>query len=489
MKKINIISSVVLLMFFSSCTDYLDETPDNRIEANTLEKASEILVAAYPQGDYFFTDWMTDDSEYIESNQQLTKLTDIFLWKELDELDESNTPTNYWNNAYEAISQANATLDALDKIKSDDIAFRNAIKGEALLCRAYAHFMLANLFSNNYNEATSKTDLGIPYVLESENVLIKQYERNTLFETYTLIEKDLTDGLKLLSNKYYSGSKKYHFTTTAAKAFACRFYMYKGDYTESIKYADMILGVNSVNPVYLKDLAAFSSQSGSTAKRNFFVKNTDPSNILIVEKLVSVGLRSNYGYRTSISVWRNLYWNSNIWDGTDLRDNGYGKYAIETAKFKEEFYKESLTATTGYPFFVQPVFRGEELVFNRIECNIELNNFTAALADFNILGNSRYTGAKTLTIDDIQTYYTTKDEAGNDVLPDEKSALISLLLSEKRKEFLQEGMRWFDIKRHHIAIEHVTSDGDIITLEKDDLRKVLQIPQNATSRGIAKNPR
>ena len=489
MKKINIISAVVLLMFFSSCTDYLDETPDNRIEANTLEKASEILVAAYPQGDYFFTDWMTDDSEYIESNQQLTKLTDIFLWKELDELDESNTPSNYWNNAYEAISQANATLEALGKIKSDDIAFRNAIKGEALLCRAYAHFMLANLFSNNYNEATSKTDLGIPYVLESENVLIKQYKRNTLFETYTLIEKDLTDGLKLLSNEYYSGSKKYHFTTTAAKAFACRFYMYKGDYTESIKYADMILGVSTVNTVYLKDLNAFSNASGSTAKRNFFVKNTDPSNILIIEKLVSVGLRTNYGYRTSTSVWRNLYWSGNIWDGTDLRDNGYGKYAIGTAKFKEEFYKESLTATTGYPFFVQPVIRGEELVFNRIECHIELNNFTSALADFNILGNSRYTGAKTLTIDDIQTYYTTKDEAGNDVLPDEKSALISLLLSEKRKEFLQEGMRWFDIKRHHIAIEHVTSDGDIIKLEKDDLRKVLQIPQNATSRGIAKNPR
>lgn len=489
MKKIHIISAVALLTCFSSCTDYLDETPDNRIEANTLKKTSELLVAAYPQGDYIFTDWMTDDSEYIESNQQLTKLTDIFLWKELDELDESNTPTNYWNNAYEAISQANAALEALDKIKSDDIDFRNAIKGEALLCRAYAHFMLASLFSNNYDEVTSKSDLGIPYVSESENVLLKQYKRNTLFETYTLIEKDLIDGLKLLSNEYYAGSKKYHFTTTAAKAFACRFYMYKGNYTESIKYADMLLGVNTVNSVYLKDLNALSNASGSTAKRNFFVKNSDPSNILIVEKLISVGLRTNYGYRTSTQVWRSLYWDANIWDGTDLRDNGYGKYAIETAKFKEEFYKESLTATTGYPFFVQPVFRGEELVFNRIESNIELNNFTAALTDLNVIGNSRYTGAKSLTISDIQTYYTTQNEAGNDIIPNEKTALMNLLLSEKRKEFLQEGMRWLDIKRHHIAIDHVTSDGDIITLEKDDLRKILQIPQNATSRGIAKNPR
>ena len=489
MKKIHIITAVALLMFFSGCTDYLDETPDNRIEANTLDKVSELLVAAYPQGDYVFTDWMTDDSEYIVSNQQLTELTDVFLWKDLDELEDTNTPTNYWNSAYEAISQANAALEALDKIESDDIAYRNAIKGEALLCRAYAHFMLTCLFSNNYDEATAKSDLGIPYVSESENVLIKQYKRNTLFEDYVLIEKDLTDGFKLLSNEYYSGSKKYHFTTTAAKAFACRFYMYKGDYAESIKYADQILGVNTVNPVYLKDLNVLSNASGSIAQRNFFVNNSDASNILIVEKLIGVGLRTNYGYRTSTQVWRKLYWNANIWDGTDLRDNGYGKYAIETAKFKEEFYKESLTATTGRPFFVQAVFRGEELVFNRIESNIELNNFTAALTDLNVIGSSRYTGAKTLTLENIQTEYTTKDEAGNDLIPDEKTALMSLLLSEKRKEFLQEGMRWLDVKRHHIAIDHVTSDGDIITLEKDDLRKVLQIPQNASSRGIAKNPR
>ena len=50
-------------------------------------------------------------------------------------------------------------------------------------------------------------------------------------------------------------------------------------------------------------------------------------------------------------------------------------------------------------------------------------------------------------------------------------------------------MRWFDIKRHHIAIDHITSDGETITLEANDLRKVLQIPQSATSRGISKNPR
>lgn len=489
MKKIQIIYALVLLMCFASCTDYLDETPDNRIEANTLEKVSQLLVPAYPRGDYFFTDWMTDDSEYIESNSQLPRMTKLFHWEDIDEDDNYNTPTNYWNNAYAAISQANAALEALDNIKTDNIDFKNSIKGEALLCRAYAHFMLAALFSKNYDETSSKTDLGIPYVRESENILIKQYKRETLFETYRLIEKDLTEGLALVSDNYYSGSKKYHFTKTAAITFASRFYLFKGDYATSVTYSDMIMGVDNINETYIKDLNAFDSQAGLTAKRNFYVRSTDPSNILIIEKQIGPGLRHNYGYRTSAKLWASLFWRGNIWSGSDLRRTAYGRDYYFAAKFKEEFYKESLTATTGYPFFVQPVLRGIELVFNRIESNIQLNNYAAALRDLNTLGRLRYTGATTLDIAKIQTYYTTKDSGGTDVIPDEKTALMNLYLSEKRKEYLQEGMRWFDIKRHRIEIDHITSDKDVITLKADDLRKVLQIPLSATSRGIAKNPR
>jgi len=496
MKKIQIIYAVTLLMCFSSCTDYLDENPDNRIEANTLEKISQLLVPAYPRGDYFFTDWMTDDSHYIESNSQISRMTDTFLWKDLDEDDSYNTPSNYWNNAYSAISQANAALEALEKVDSEDVEYKNSIKGEALLCRSYAHFMLAALFSNNYDEATAKTDLGIPYVIESENVLIKEYKRETLFETYRLIEKDLIEGLALISDSYYSGSKKYHFTKTAAIAFASRFYLFKGDHAKSIEFADKVLGVGTINTTFIKDLNAYDAQSGSIAKRNFYVKNTDPSNILIVEKQVGIGLRHSYGYRTQIKKWRAMFTSSSIWAGAgdDLRSSmGYygdgAKNVIGAAKYKEEFFKESLTATTGYPFFVQPVIRGIELAFNRIESNIKLDNLTTALADLNTVASLRYTGAATLDIATIQAYYTTQDTDGNDVVPDEKTALMNLYLLEKRKEFLQEGMRWFDIKRHHIAIDHITSDGETITLEANDLRKVLQIPQSATSRGIAKNPR
>jgi len=57
-KKINLlfISFISLL----SCEDYLSESPDNRLELNTIEKVANLGARAYAQGSYIFTDELTD---------------------------------------------------------------------------------------------------------------------------------------------------------------------------------------------------------------------------------------------------------------------------------------------------------------------------------------------------------------------------------------------------------------------------------------------
>lgn len=482
----------ILAIGITSCNDYLDELPDQRIEIDSPEKAAQLLVSAYPGTDYLFTDWFTDDAEYIETNYQEPLMTASFLWEELEQYDDNNSPSNFWYESYKAIAQANATLEAIETMNMEDLAFKNAIKGEALMCRAYAHFMLASLFCNNYNQASASSDLGIPYVTESEKVLIKDYSRGTLADTYNMIEKDLKEGMVLISDDYYSGSKKYHFTKRAAFAFACRFYLYKNEYNKCITYADTILGTNTFDASLIKDLEEYEAQSGALAKRNFYVSNSDPSNIMLIEKTVSLGLRHNYGYRTSVSTWNRLFAGS-IWGGSDLRDNMayYGDNArntIRAAKFNEEFYKESLTATTGYPFFVHSVFRGEELVFNRAESEIKLGNYAMALAYLNVFGALRY-NSPPVDMDAVLIYHQQvyDPEGMEENIP--ANALMALLLDEKHKEFIHEGMRWFDIKRHPIEVKHYTFEDEELTLTKNDLRKVLQIPLDASSRGLQKNPR
>ncbi len=488
MIKKKILYTLFIFITFSSCADYLEVTPDNRIEANTLEKVSEILVSAYPRGAYFFTDWMTDDVEYIEENLQRPSMTDIFLWEDADEHDDYNTVTNYWQEAYAAIAQANAALEALENITDDRTKFRSAIKGEALACRAYAHFMLVSLFAKNYDAGTAASDLGVPYVTDSEKVLLKDYKRNTVKEVFDNIEKDFTEALTLIDDEFYYGTKKFHFTEEAANALACRFYLFKKDYAKSIEYGNKILGAGlAFEKSYIKDMFTYGGLAGNVAQRNFFVAPTDRSNILIVEKQIGVGLRHYYGYRTSADTWNNAFPIPNLWteegsNNDDSRRISYGREINVTAKLKEEFYKESLTATTGFPFCVQPVIRGEEILFNRIECMIELGNYQDALTVLNEFAKLRYENPITIDL------ATLKEKLG-DLSLDDKNALLTLLLKEKRKEFFQEGMRWFDIKRHQLAVVHKTAEKKDIVLKADDLRKVLQIPSIATARGLAKNPR
>jgi len=62
MKIITTISISVLLIAFTSCEKYLDTIPDNRTEINTPEKISELLVSAYPSGNYSpFCEIMSDN--------------------------------------------------------------------------------------------------------------------------------------------------------------------------------------------------------------------------------------------------------------------------------------------------------------------------------------------------------------------------------------------------------------------------------------------
>ena len=73
----------------------------------------------------------------------------------------TKTPPHTWEAHYMAIANANEVLKAIDKMEMTDKLERR--KGEALICRAYAHFVLVNVFCQHYDPA-HPDDLGIPYM-------------------------------------------------------------------------------------------------------------------------------------------------------------------------------------------------------------------------------------------------------------------------------------------------------------------------------------
>ena len=210
----------------TACNDFLDEVPDNRTVIDTPEAVSELLVSAYPDANcVFFTESMSDNvtdrgntldpyvqPEWNRANRQ------AFYWEDID-MTYQDSPNYFWMASYQAIAAANHALEAIAELEAKGVDC-SVQKGEALLCRAYNHFMLVNVFAQHYNPAFAATDMGVAYVTEPEKEVFGHYERVSVKDTYDRIRKDLEEGLPLISNKAYGDTPKYHFTREAAQAFA-----------------------------------------------------------------------------------------------------------------------------------------------------------------------------------------------------------------------------------------------------------------------------
>jgi hypothetical protein len=123
-------------------------------------------------------------------------------------------------------------------------------------------------------------------------------------------------------------------------------------------------------------------------------------------------------------------------------------------------------------------------LFNKAEANVYLNNINDVLTDLNAYASTRiynYSAAShAITASRIKSFYRTSDiQAG----------ALATVMDFKRAEFVQEGMRWFDLLRYDLPVTHTTTDGQTLVLEPGDKKRVLQIPASAQLSGVELNPR
>ena len=126
---------------------------------------------------------------------------ETFAWEDIRSASDSDSPSDLWESYYNSIATCNAVLEKVDEFEAngENNAKLQAVKGEALITRAYCHFMLANIFCMPYRGSEiSKSYPGIPYITKPETTVKPHYERGTLAETYDNIQADLETGLPLL---------------------------------------------------------------------------------------------------------------------------------------------------------------------------------------------------------------------------------------------------------------------------------------------------
>lgn len=521
------LASVAIL---ASCSDQLDTLPDNRTTLDTPKKISGLLVTAYPdRTPTLFNEWMSDNTDYMGAqNSQGNRGGDqYFFWQEQTE-GGNDSPEMVWMLYYEGVYKANEALAAIEEQggPKNDI-LRNS-KGEALLIRAYDHFILANEFCRPYNGKTSTKDAGLYYAtgIADFSAAAEQSNRGTVADVYAKIAADIEAGIPLLNDTYEV--PKYHFNKQAAYAFATRFYLYYEKWEKAKEYADKLLGSNPA--ASLRDYRALQAMPLSKSEQavkiaEAYCSASADCNLLVQTSVSNAGMAlapwlvskrytlTNYLSETELFQSNNIWGTSSnlIWKPFTV-NSGESNFAL-LMKLPREFEIRNTTTGSGYLRTLNVDFTMDEALLNRAEAEIMLGQNDAACADMTIWMKNFFNTNVTLTPTSVQTYFKTVPYAYADaakMVPSFKKhisprftidaegsvqeSLLQCLLNFRRIETVHQGMRWMDIRRYNIEIPRrlIGANGkpskNLDWLEKDDPRQVVQIPQSIREAGVAGNP-
>ena len=530
--KHNTLYIVVLLAItgmMAGC-EFLDKNPDMRASIDSKEKVRLLLVSAYTNANAgviceFSSDNVIDNNSpdsygHCNSLQPVDKMYDeIFAWKPVVSSDQQDSPKYIWDACYSAIAACNQALKAIEELEAQGINM-DAEKGEALLSRAYHHFLLATVFCQTWkDENLSKQDSGIHYMTEPETTVAPVYYRGSVYDTYMAIQKDLEQGLKLVSNDYYT-VPAYHFNEKAAHAFAARFYLYTRQWEKVIKNANYVLGTDDASTLNLLFDATYAKVECTDvqSEMNAWIDANSPANLLIYTTMsvASYSVFSDYG-RYQFNRDARDYTTSGAgpcWSG---RFPGYSVWSVNSeygsllAYFFYLFEYTDKVNGYGHVHGVTRAFTTNETLLCRAEAKAQLNDLNGAVNDLRMWAQSYNVndamqtlpdGTVDLTLAKIKEFY--KADANVNLVPvlhnedispswqltdSAQIAVIDCALHFRRLETIHTGLRWHDLKRYGIEIEHRQGTDPARKLVWNDDRRAIQLPQEVILAGMSANPR
>ncbi|MBR1688295.1 MAG: RagB/SusD family nutrient uptake outer membrane protein [Prevotella sp.] len=509
-------------MSLASCDSYLDKMPDNRAEIDSEEKIVKLLVSAYPQNtSLVFTEIMSDnvDDKGVKNPYSNRFYDQIYHWEDITESDNDD-PEMFWEASYNAIAVANQALQSIEEMGGATTTTLRECKAEALLCRAYNHFMLTNVFCQHYNKETSTTDLGIPYATEPETQVRVDYERGTVAEDYAMIEKDLLEALPLMGDTHYT-VPKYHFNTKAAYAFASRFFLFYEKWDEAIKYATLCVG--SDPSASLRDWSYMATLGTvQDAIENHYIDAGTNANLLLIPTYSYAGvvfgpysMGKRYVHGAYLAANETLE-AANFWGGKDQLYCSSKTYKATNFdlviqwKYPLSFEYTDAVAGIGYYHTVVVALTTDEALLNRAEAYIMKKQYDEAAADLTLFCRNYAKGNTTVTPQTIVDFYSQIEYCTGlastfkkhlhpafdiDAEGSTQESMLQFVLQCKRVNFLLEGHRWFDVKRYGIEPVRRTLDATgepfevYDQLAVQDARRAVQIPLKVREAGMEANPR
>ena len=458
MKAIKYMAVAGMAALAASCSDFLEEYSQSSYYAESWEDLDELLVGSgYVQPEVCglmsthpnfgsFMHYLADELEENNISEDKSYVMGkpytfgYFTWQQ--RAGQNQDYTDYyednteWAKAYHGINLANNILAALPSMpRSTDEEIRGCgkVSGETHFLRAYFYFWLVNMYGQPYNAATASTDLGVP-VKTSENVEDRKFMRNTVQEAYDLIVSDLQAARE--GFRTYDTEKRsiYRADSTAANLLLSRVYLYMGRWQDCMDAADRVLDAHP----------ALMQLNGNSSP---FAVSTNVENIFSMggSDLPAQMQYACQSYRVNTALY-NLYGSDDLRRSQWFWHRGYftGLTKVEQYNVTEidhydpseldYYYELYVHGWAGKMTSVSNVFllRSAEAYLNKAEAAAYLGREAEAREALNHLRAYRYrTGTAEVTA------------SGEE--------LVKEIRTERRKEFVLEGQRWFDLRRYRVC--------------------------------------
>ncbi|MCG8386976.1 MAG: RagB/SusD family nutrient uptake outer membrane protein [Cytophagales bacterium] len=435
----NLLSCLIFVCScFMGCEDFLDQEPGTQVsiteqlssrigveqafsrvyyDIEALLSSRHILYADVQGGNITFTPRISD--------QIVTVPGGIENSYHFSDMEEDSDYAGYYEELYIIINQVNVILEYFDEYSFFTDQERSQLQAELLTLRAFAHYLVAIHYAQNYHYTADASHLGIVYNTTTLALGVDFPARLTLSGTYDFIKADLDAALaSYTDNTLLSTEPAYaYFNRMSTQALYARIALQMNDWEQARAFSNEVI---TTSGVVLATTGNYISE---------WELDEDP----VSEVILEFSAPRNSDGNVSSSISEHFIYNSptnysdyvasgdllDLYDTADIRSNMFLEIYLATFSNQEQ---------TAMPYYFTKKFQGNagttcirlsEMYLNRAEANARLNNPGEALADLNTIRERANLAPLTGTED-----------------------ILNEIFLERRRELAFEGHLLFDILRY-----------------------------------------
>lgn len=332
---------------------------------------------------------------------------------------KDTAPSTFWSYPYEMIGLCNIILEKIDNVDTKEEDLRDYYKGQALALRGMLLFDLTKFYGYPYKKDNGAS-LGVPVVVSTLDKEAKP-KRNTVAECYAQVIADLKAAVAAMDNDEGKAFHKGHISLFGAQTLLSRVYLYHGDDAEALAMAE-----KAIKGAEAKGYKLWTNAEYATAWANDASNGTKGEVLFeIVNTTDDSPGKESLGRLHSPSGYKDICLTSSFYallneDPADVRLQllEYSSKRAFVKKYQPQDGEDIMDANI-------PLIRLSEAYLNAAEAAVKTGDNVSAAKYLNAIVS----------------------RANPDNSVDGSTVSLSRVMTERRKELVGEGHRFFDALR------------------------------------------